>query len=428
MKSRYRWYVAAVMFAFLLLHQADKLLIGPLTSAIMEDFQINEAQMGAVSSLAIIVAALLYPVWGYLYDRYARAKLLALASLIWGSTTWLNAVAPNYGAFLVTRSSTGIDDSSYPGLYSLLSDYFGPRLRGKVYGVMQMSGPLGFMVGTLLAAQLGGTLGWRWIFFLTGSLGIVLAVVIYFTVREVPRGSAEPELRELASSDRYRIDWATARALLRNRTLLLLMAQGFFGVFPWNVLVYWFFRYLETERGYTTGQATMTMLIAIISLSAGYLVGGALGDSLYRRVQRGRPLVAMVGVLLGAIFLYATINVAPDNRTGFAVLLAFTGVTMSIASPNVIATVHDTTVPEARSTARALQKLVEDGGAALAPWLAGVIAMQASLQVAILVICISAWLVCALLFGLTAVAVPGDIDKLHQTLQRRAEELRANGS
>jgi len=41
MKPRYRWYVAAVMFAFLLLHQADKLLIGPLTTNIMEDFQIN---------------------------------------------------------------------------------------------------------------------------------------------------------------------------------------------------------------------------------------------------------------------------------------------------------------------------------------------------------------------------------------------------
>ena len=94
MTSRYRWYVAAVMFLFLLLHQADKLLIGPLTTAIMEEFQINEAQMGAVSSLAIVVAALLYPLWGYLYDRYARHTLLALASLIWGSTTWLNALAP----------------------------------------------------------------------------------------------------------------------------------------------------------------------------------------------------------------------------------------------------------------------------------------------------------------------------------------------
>ncbi|MGD8968809.1 MAG: MFS transporter, partial [Anaerolineae bacterium] len=86
MKSRYRWFVVFVFFVFLLLHQADKLLIGPLTTSIMEDFRINEAQMGAVSSFAIVVASLLYPVWGYLYDRYARAKLLALASFIWGST------------------------------------------------------------------------------------------------------------------------------------------------------------------------------------------------------------------------------------------------------------------------------------------------------------------------------------------------------
>jgi MFS family permease len=99
LKAHYRWYIAIVMFLFLLLHQADKLLIGPLTTAIMEDFQINEAQMGAVSSLALIVAAILYPVWGYLYDRYARNKLLSLASLIWGSTTWLSAVVRTYGAF-----------------------------------------------------------------------------------------------------------------------------------------------------------------------------------------------------------------------------------------------------------------------------------------------------------------------------------------
>jgi hypothetical protein len=27
----------------------------------------------------------------YLYDRYARAKLLSLASFIWGATTWLSS-------------------------------------------------------------------------------------------------------------------------------------------------------------------------------------------------------------------------------------------------------------------------------------------------------------------------------------------------
>ena len=78
------------------------------------------------------------PLWGYLYDRYGRAKLLALASFIWGATTWLNAIAPTYKAFLVTRATTGIDDSSYPGLYSLISDYFGPKVRGKIYGLLRV--------------------------------------------------------------------------------------------------------------------------------------------------------------------------------------------------------------------------------------------------------------------------------------------------
>jgi hypothetical protein len=37
-----------VFFTFMLLHQSDKLLIGPLTTPIMETFDINEAQKGAV--------------------------------------------------------------------------------------------------------------------------------------------------------------------------------------------------------------------------------------------------------------------------------------------------------------------------------------------------------------------------------------------
>lgn len=422
-QSRYRWYVAAVMFVFLLLHQADRLLIGPLTTAIMEDFQINEAQMGAISSLAIVVAAVLYPVWGYLYDRFARNRLLALASLIWGSTTWLSAIVRSYGAFMVTRSTTGIDDSSYPGIFSLLSDYFEPQLRGKVYGLLQMSGPLGFMVGTLLAALLGATIGWRNVFFITGGLGIVLAVVIYFTVREIPRGSSEPELKNLETTTGHRIDWATVRGLLRNRTLLLLMAQGFFGVLPWNILIFWFFRYLETERGYTSGEATSAMLLAIVAISLGNFAGGALGDTLFKRMQRGRLVVATVSVLLGAVFLLITMNVPIENRTAFAILLSVTGLTMSLAAPNVIATIFDITVPEVRSTARALHKFVEDGGAALAPFLAGVVAMQLSLHTAILVICVAAWLVCTVLFAITAWLVPRDIDALRNTMQQRAEEM-----
>jgi MFS transporter, Spinster family, sphingosine-1-phosphate transporter len=423
--TRYRWYVAFVFFLFLLLHQADKLLIGPLTSAIMEDFQINEAQMGAVSSLAIVVASVLYPIWGYLYDRYARAKLLALASIIWGATTWLNALAPTFPLFMLTRSTTGIDDASYPGLYALLADYFSPRLRGKVYGLMQMSGPLGFAVGTVLATALGGALGWRRVFYITGSLGIVIAVLIFFTVRERLRGSAEPELQAVEELATYRIDWPTVRGLFRNRSLLLMMAQGFFGVFAWNVLTYWFFRYLEVERGATSGEAMVTMLVAIAALAAGYLVGGALGDAAFARSPRGRAIVGGAGALIAAILLFLTMQVPLDQPGLFIAMLAVTGVALSTTAPNAMATVPDITAPEARSTAQAVRKLVEDGGAALAPWFAGLIAVRASLHLAIIVVCTSTLLMCALIFGVVAWVLPQDVAAHHHLMTARAHRHRA---
>jgi MFS family permease len=247
-RSRYRWFVVVIFFAFMLLHQADKLLISPLTTPIMEAFGINEAQMGAVFTGALIVGAILYPVWGYLYDRYTRPKLLALASFIWGSTTWLSAIAPTYPSFLLTRASTGIDDSGYPGLYSLISDYFGPAVRGKIYGLLQIAEPLGYMLGMILAMSLRDAIGWRGVFYLTGSLGILLSVVIFFGVRDVPRGRSEPELAGLEQIGAYRFSWEIARGLFRKRSLLLLFVQGFFGVFPWNVITYWFSQPINYPR------------------------------------------------------------------------------------------------------------------------------------------------------------------------------------
>jgi len=426
--SKYRWFVVAVFFAFMLLHQADKLLIGPLTTPIMETFGINEAQMGAVTTGALIVGGLFYPLWGYLYDRYARAKLLALASFLWGSSTWLNAIAPTYPLFLATRASTGIDDSSYPGLYSLIADYFAPRVRGKIYGLLQLTAPLGYMLGMVLALQLRGAIGWRGVFYLTGSLGMLLSVVIFFGVREVPRGRSEPELAGLEQVGVYRFDWRVARALFRKPSLLLLFVQGFFGVFPWNVITYWFFRYLETERGYSSGTVLMVMVVAVGVLAGGYFVGGALGDLLFRRTLRGRLIVCTCAVLIGALLLPITLNVPLDRVGLFMALLALNALFIPMASPNGISTVYDITLPEVRSTAMAVQSFIEGAGAALAPLLAGLIAMRSSLKAAILIICVSTWILCAAFFAVATYLVPRDISQLRGQLRQRAEEEQARQS
>jgi len=428
MKSRYRWFVVFVFFMFMLLHQADKLLIGPLTTPIMDTFGINEAQMGAVFTGALIVGAVFYPLWGYLYDRYARSKLLALASFLWGSTTWISAIAPTYPSFLATRASTGVDDSSYPGLYSLISDYFGPSVRGKIYGLLELAQPLGYMAALLVTTQLAGTLGWRGIFYVTGSLGVLLSILIFFGVREAPRGKSEPELAGLEHIRIYRFDPRTALGLFRKRSLLLLFAQGFAGVFPWNVITYWFFRYLETERRYSSDAVLMTMAPAVLVLASGYFVGGAVGDFFFKRTPRGRLLVSMTAVLAGAILLMITMNVPLENQTLFLVMLMATALFIPFAAPNVVSTVYDVTLPEVRSTALAIQYFIESAGAALAPLIAGLIAVRSSLHNAILIICISTWIICSIFFAFAAYLVPRDIETLRSQMRERAELERAGGS
>lgn len=423
-QSRYRWVVVFIFFLFMLLHQSDKLLIGPLTDNIITEFKITKTQMGAINTGALIVGALLYPLWGYLYDRYARAKLLALASFIWGVTTWLSSLMRTYPTFLVTRASTGIDDSAYPGLFSLVADYFGPSLRGKVYGILQLAQPLGYLIGMILALMLAPTIGWRNVFFITGSLGLVLAVVIYFGVKEMPRGQAEPELEGMEIGQ-YKYSNEQAKLVFKKKTMWFIFLQGFAGVFPWNVITYWFFYYLQNDRGYDQNSMLFTMGPVILILAGGYFVGGVLGDWAFKKNVRGRIIVSSVGVLLGAVFLYMAIKTPVMDKTQFFILMSLTALFMPLSSPNVLATIFDITPPEVRSTAQAVEYFVESSGAALAPLMAGFIADKLNMEISILSICTISWLLCFVFYLGAMFTIKHDVHTLRTQMEERATLERA---
>ncbi len=420
-KSKYPWFVFGTFFAFMLFQQAERLVIGPLTTPIMEEFQINQAQMGLVFSGALLVGAILYPVWGYLYDRFARTKLLALAALIWGATTWLSAWVRTFPLFVVTRSSTGIADSSYPGLYNITNDYFVPKERGKIMGLLQIAQPMGYLVGMVLALLLGSIIGWRGVFYVTGAVGFVLAAIIFFGVKEPQRGSTEPELQGIDQKGDYKFNWQTAIGLFKKKSLLFIFLNCFTGVFPWQVLTFWFFRYLETGRGYDSTTVLITMVIAVLMLAAGYPIGGILGDYFFKRNQRGRLLVSAAGILIALVLLVFAIMVPYEQIYLFGFLLAFTCIFMPFASPNVVTTIYDMTLPEVRSTANALQNFFEQIGSSIAPLAAGIIADMSSLQNAILIICVSAWTLCFIFISIAAYLVPKDLNDLRDQLKERAE-------
>ena len=367
-----------------LLHQADRLIVGPLTSSIMATFDINEAQMGAALSGSLAVGGLLFPLWGYLFDRFSRVRMLTIAAALWGATTWLVALAPSYPWFVAARASTGIDDASVPGAYSLLADTFEPRFRGRVFAVLKTSIPVGYVIGAALATYLGSRIGWRWVFVVTGAAGLLIAVLVGLVVKDVPRGATEPEL-EGASWAPLVFRWSVAQGLLKRRTLLALYAQGFLAVIPINVVTFWMYRYLETERGYS-GQASLSVaVVTVAGLAVGLPLGGFLGDRLFRTTLRGRLLV-VAATIPGSLLLCIALLVPVTHRLAFAVLAMVGSFLTGFAAANIVATISDISPPEVRSTALAVQSLVETTGAALAPLLTGVVALRISLGTAFLVL------------------------------------------
>jgi len=422
-KNSQRWIAVAIFFLFMLLHQTDRLLIGPLTSSIMAEFDLSEVQMGGIITGSLILGSVFYPIWGFLYDRFARPKLLALASFLWGITTWLSAIAPTARLFLISRASTGIDDSSYPGIASLISDYFPPQQRSRIFGFLQLSIPLGYLLGLLLALNLGQTIGWRMIYILTGLTGLILSLLIYFGVKDIPRGSSEPELASLPEVKMARFDFALLLNLIKIPTLRYLFLQGFLGVMPWQVITFWSFRYLEVERNYDSQTISSIMIPAVLFIGAGYFAGGFLGDAAYSKFSRGRLYVSIVGVLFGAVFLTITLNIPNENVEIFRTSLAITCFFIPLASPNIASTVYDVVLPEIRSSATSIQYFLGNLGSAFAPLIAGAIGQKYSLETALLSISLSAWLISSAILGLSAFYLPGDMDKMHQALRLRASDL-----
>jgi len=97
-------------------------------------------------------------------------------------------------------------------------------------------------------------------------------------------------------------------------------------------------------------------------------------DRLFKRNKGGRLIASEIGIILGMIGLFLAMSTPNSQVLLFGILLAVTAFFMPFASPNIISTMYDVTLPEVRSSAQSIESLIETAGAWTAPILAGLIA------------------------------------------------------
>ena len=189
----YRTYVLVLLTAVYTFNFIDRQIIGILTPAIKADLQLADWQLGVLQGIAF---AFLYTVLGIpiarLADRYNRVTIVSVALALWSGFTVISAFAGGFIQLALARVGVGIGEAGgSPPSHSLISDYYPKEKRAGALAIYAMGIPVGIAFAYLAGGWLTETFGWRTAFILVGSPGVLLAVLLKFTVKERPRGAFE---------------------------------------------------------------------------------------------------------------------------------------------------------------------------------------------------------------------------------------------
>ena len=233
----YSNYVLVVLILVYVFNFVDRQIISILAEDIKADLGLSDAN---IAFLYGTVFAVFYAVFGIplgrLADIWTRKNLIAIGLVGWSAMTALSGTAKSFASLATFRIGVGIGESTAtPSAFSMLGDYFSPKLRATAMafystGVYIGSG-VGIVIGGLVVdnwndAYAGGDApfglaGWQAAFFAVGIPGMLLSIWVW-TLREPIRGLTEGLVAQQAHPHPFKEAFKELMAVLPPFTLFSL--------------------------------------------------------------------------------------------------------------------------------------------------------------------------------------------------------------
>ncbi len=188
--NQYPNYVIGVLFMLTMLNFLDRQIITILAEPVKQDLGLSDTQIGLMTGLsfALFYTTLAIPV-AALADKWNRSRIIAIAIAIWSAMTVLCGLAANFTQLFLARVGVGIGEAgSGPASHSLIADLFPPERRAGALGILGMSIPIGAFIAYAGGGWIVERFDWRIAFFMAGLPGIIIALVVWFTIHD-PRGN-----------------------------------------------------------------------------------------------------------------------------------------------------------------------------------------------------------------------------------------------
>lgn len=293
-----RRYVLTILVIAYTFNFIDRQILGILVEPIRLELGVSDTAMGLLTGLGF---ALFYTLMGIPIARYAdranRRNLIAAAVGIWSVFTAAQGLAQNYWQLLAYRIGVGVGEAGCsPPAHSMLADYYPANERATALGIYSLGIPIGILFGFFVGGWMNEWFGWRVAFFVVGIPGIVLALVIRFTLREPERGMSETRVTAPGSQPSVA---AVFRYLLARRSFVHMALGGGITAFVGYGLISWSAAFLARSHGMSSGEiGTWLGLIFGIPGGIGIVLGGRLADYFGARDARWYLWIVALALLV----------------------------------------------------------------------------------------------------------------------------------
>ncbi len=350
-----------ILFGLNAVDELDRSGFAVLVPEIRDHFGLDNQGILSVIALVAVLGLGFQPLIGHFGDRGSRVRIAAIGASTWAFFSLLTGLAPIIAVLIIARCGSAIGRLvNDPTHRSLISDYYGPETRVKVFGVHSAANSVGQIFGPLLAGGLAYFFTFRAPFIVFAIPSVILAFVALVKLREPIRGRFErtamgatgevADTEEVAPSlaESWRI-CNQVKTLRRIWLSLPFVAAALVGLTSLTSIFYEeVFGLDELQRGVIAAVAEPFQLVGI-------LVGVPLATRIFRRGP-GLVLKFLAGAgALGAVF-FVGLAFAPNLPTAIVMNCLVSSV-LGILAPGIYATLAQVIPPRARGLGFAIGSL-----------------------------------------------------------------------
>jgi MFS family permease len=313
------WIVCLVSALFFFYEFIQMNMFNAISTELMQAFKIDSTGLGNLSATYFWGDVLfLFPA-GMILDRFSTRKIILGALLVCIAGTVVFASSESLLLAKICRFITGIGNAfCFIACIRLASRWFSPRRMALVIGLIVTIAMLGGVFAQTPLTYLDQKLGWRHALMFNACLGVIIYVIIWWFVFDMPPNAKEINL--VKTSAKYS-PWETAKLALKNPqnwfcglyTSLLNLGLMLLGAL-WGVM------YLEQVHGITRTQASFVTSMAFFGLIIGSPALGWISDTMGKR----KPTM-IVGAVLSLISMVAIIFIPNLSLPSAMVLFFFMG-------------------------------------------------------------------------------------------------------